>query len=233
MIIDYDEQCEYIEFRGRRWKWPKKDDKLKAVNDWVTDLNTAILELVKMERELKVAVQAGGACGVWPDALQRMGFDVVLTYEPDKLNFWCLAANVSNNPINIHPQNLALGERSGKVVTALHPSEKNNVGAYFTTDSDSAEAVERIRLDDVPMYACDLICLDIEGREVEALRGAHYVIERYQPVIMIEEKPLPHMGPGRLVNHQPGEATEWLQKIHGYQIAHKVHRDLILVPPKE
>jgi FkbM family methyltransferase len=227
------EQCEYIEFQGRRWLWPKRDTKLKAVNDWVGDVNSALLAMAKAGRKCRVVIQAGGACGIWPVALAEH-FDLVLTYEPDRLNFWCLTANCSHLPEKIQAVNAALGEINGQVNTVLHPSEKGNVGAYYTMDATPGigDPVPRVTLDDVPLYACDLICLDIEGREVEALRGAHGVIEKYQPFIMIEEKPLPQMGPGQHVNHQPGEATEWLEKIHGYRVIDKVHRDVILAPPE-
>jgi FkbM family methyltransferase len=227
------EQCEYIEFQGRRWLWPKSDTKLKAVNDWVGDLNTVLLFMERAGRDRRVAIQAGGACGVWPVALAEH-FDVVLTYEPDRLNYWCLAANCSHMPETIMHVNAGLGEIPGMINTVLPPTEKGNAGAYYTMDAvpGIGDPVPRLVLDDVPLYACDLLCLDIEGREVEALRGAHKVIEKYQPYIMIEEKPLPQMGPGQPVNHQPGEATEWLEKIHGYQVISKVHRDVILAPPE-
>ena len=231
MKIDYEDLCEYIEFDGRRWKWPKQDTKLKAVNDWVGDLNATLFLMTKAGREMQVAVQAGGAMGIWPVALAQH-FDLVFTYEPDKLNYWCMAANVSGQPEKIFPLNAALGETAGQVVTALHQSERGNSGAYYTIDArKNEEAVPRIKLDDLKMVACDLICLDIEGREVEALRGAYDTIDKFKPFIMIEEKALPQMGPGKPVNHNVGEATEWLQKIHGYKVAQKVHRDIILTPP--
>lgn len=232
MTTDYDDLCEYIEFNGRRWKWPKQDTKLKAVNDWVNDLNAVLLLMTKAGRNMQIAVQAGGAMGVWPVALAEH-FDLVFTYEPDKLNYWCLSANVSHLPEKIMPCNAALGENPGTVVTALHHTERGNAGAYYTVEDNhgSKEAVPRIKLDLLKMVACDLICLDIEGREVEALRGAYDTIERHQPFIMIEEKPLPQMGPNKQVNHTAGEATEWLQKIHNYTVAQTVHRDVILTPP--
>lgn len=225
------EQCEYIEFNERRWLWPKVDTKLKAVNDWVGDIDTVLLHMERAQRSRRVVIQAGGACGVWPVALADH-FDLVLTYEPDRLNYWCLSANCSHLPDKIQMVNAALGEIKGNINTVLPPTEKGNVGAYYTMDAipGIGDPVPRVVLDDVPLYACDLLCLDIEGREVEAIRGARALIEKYQPFIMIEEKPLPQMGPGKHVQHRPGEATEWLEKIHKYKVVAKVHRDVILAP---
>lgn len=227
------EQCEYIEFDGRRWLWPKSDTKLKAVNDWVGDINSVLLPMAVAQRKLRVVIQAGGACGVWPVKLAEH-FEFVLTFEPNRLNYWCLAANCSHLPEKIQTVNAALGERRGQIYTVLPSTEKGNAGAYYTVDATPGlgEPIPRTTLDDIPLYACDLICLDVEGREVEVLRGAHGVIEKYQPFIMIEEKPLPQMGPGQPVPHTAGEATEWLEKIHGYKVVSRVHRDVILAPPE-
>jgi FkbM family methyltransferase len=232
MISDYDDKCHYIEFNGRRWKWPKDDIKLQQVNDWVNDLDAALLVMSKAERDCGVVIQAGGACGVWPCELAKH-FDMVFTFEPDMLNYWCLCANVSHLPTKVFPANFALGENPGDVVTALDISEANNVGAYYTIEArpDDPNSVPRITIDQMEMASCDLICLDIEGREVEALRGAYNTIDKYKPFIMIEEKPLPQMGPNRPVSHTVGEAKEWLEKIHGYKVVREVHRDLILAPP--
>jgi FkbM family methyltransferase len=229
MTTDYDELCEYIEWNGDRLKWPIQDKKLKQVNDWVNDLNTTLLHMKKSDREMRVAVQAGGACGVWPLELAKH-FAMVYTFEPDPVNYWCLCANVSHLPSTIAPMNMALGENKGVVETVLHHTEQDNSGAYYTRDSDAEWAVPRITIDSLNLGRCDLICLDIEGREVEALRGAYNTIERHMPFIMIEEKPLPQMGPGKPVPHQPGEATEWLQKIHGYKVVARIHRDVLLSP---
>jgi len=235
MNTDYEAQTTYIEFNGRRWKWPKFDEKLLQVNDWVNDLNAALLEMAKADRDCGIVIQAGGACGVWPVAMAEH-FDMVFTFEPDLLNYWCLSANVSHLPTKIFPANFALGERPGQVATAVDKSESMNCGAYYTVDIKEAPRnavlVPRITIDSLNMAGCDLICLDIEGREVEALRGAQRTIEEFQPFIMIEEKPLPHMGKGKPVEHTKGEATEWLQKIHGYRIVREVHRDIVLAPPE-
>lgn len=233
MTTDYDDLCTYIEFNGRRWKWPKDDIKLQQVNDWVNDLDAVLLAMSKADRNCGVAIQAGGACGVWPAELAKH-FDMVFTFEPDMLNYWCLCANVSHLPTKIFPSNMALGERKGSVITQLPISEANNVGAYYTAEvsPDNPHAVPRITIDSMEMASCDLICLDVEGREVEALRGAQQTIDKYQPYIMIEEKDLPQMGKGKPVQHTKGEALEWLQKIHGYVVVKNVHRDIILAPPE-
>jgi FkbM family methyltransferase len=232
--IDYEDHCVYIEFNGKRWKWPAKDEKLLQVNDWVNDLDVAVLAMRKAGRDCKIAIQGGGACGVWPVALAEH-FEMIFTFEPDLLNYWCLSANVSHLPTKIFPANFALGENPGTVVTKSPPTEKNNTGAYYTVPATIAEiegglSVPQITIDSMEINGCDLLCLDIEGREVEALRGAYKTIDEFRPFVMIEEKPLPQMGKGKDVAHVAGEAKEWLEKIHGYKVIREVHRDLIMAP---
>lgn len=227
------DDCVMVEWDGRKLFWPLYDTKLKLVNDWVYDVDAALEVLVRMGRPLRAAVQAGGACGIWPLELAKH-FAAVFTYEPDPLNYFCLERNVANLPHKIAAKRAALGEHPGLCVVKLDPSEKYNAGAGYTVpvpaNVDPVEVAQVVRLDDEPVFNVDLICLDVEGREIEALRGANSVIEQWQPIIMIEEKPLPQMG--KDVPHQAGAATEWLQKAHNYRIVKRVHRDVILAPPE-
>lgn len=228
MNTNWEDHCSVIEFDGRKWLWPNIDHKLQQVNDWVNDLTYVLEEMDKARRQRGVVVQAGGACGVWPVALAEI-FDEVVTFEPDPLNYYCLETNTIGY-YNIDLNHAALGEEAGSVFTKLPPSEMNNVGAYYTMDATQLGGVTREYLDNIPFVRLDLLCLDIEGREIEAIRGAYNTIEQHQPFIMIEEKQLPQMGLD--IKHKLGEATKWLEKRHGYKVVNKIHRDVILAPPE-
>jgi len=233
MTIDYHELTEYREFDGERWLWPKDDVKLAQVNDWVGDLNSVLLAMTVRDRMCGVAIQAGGACGVWPKKLAA-NFDVVYTFEPNPVNFWCLVANCGTEAGTIKWVQAALGENFGSVDTVLPPSEKGNAGAYYTMDHAPGigeSTCPRVTIDSLELWRCDLICLDVEGREVEALRGANQTIKMYKPFIMIEEKPLPQMGHGMPVPHTAGAAREWMEVMHGYTVVDRVHKDVIMAPP--
>jgi len=190
------------------WRWPGHDDQLIRVFDWVKDLEKA-LEHVK---DFSQCVQAGGACGVWPLYLQNH-FDTVYTFEPEPENFKCLRANAPDAIATFG----ALGSERGWA--GLTIGEHANVGTYHV-----------IKGDNTPVYAIDdevtgpvgLIALDVEGHELEALRGARTTIDRYRPVIMLEEKQLPHM----TVDHR---AARWYLERHwGYKVVSQIHRDIVL-----
>ena len=121
---------------------------------------------------------AGGNCGVWPKHLSAE-FETVDTFEPDPLNFRCLAANAPEE--NIFKFNAGLGWDE-------YPSgmeRTDNCGAHRI---DGAGNIPVMNVDDLRLRGCDFIQLDIEGMEHDALHGASTLIKVHHPVIMIEDK---------------------------------------------
>jgi hypothetical protein len=84
--------------------WPADDvECLRAARAQVADLEM----VYPYCKGFKVAVQAGGNCGVWPAALSKR-FEFVYTFEPDPVNFRCLCANAPYE--NVYKFNAALGK---------------------------------------------------------------------------------------------------------------------------
>ena len=136
-----------------------------------------VLPLVRGRR---VCVQAGGNCGVYPLALAKH-FEKVITFEPDAENIACLRRNVTLD--NVAIINAALGAETGTCTVKV--VEADNCGAHKTVaDGD----VEVWTIDDLRLDACDLIWLDIEGAEADAIKGARATIEKFSPIIVLEEK---------------------------------------------
>lgn len=156
-------------------------------------------------------VQAGGNCGVWASYLGER-FMEVWTIEPDLENYLCLIRNI---PQNVYPIWAALGCHPG--TTGLDTDPKN-VGAHQMNGNGR---IPVITIDELGLTACDLICLDIEGMEPAALDGAKETIERFRPTLMVEDKGL---------SERYGVAKGWSDSLPGYQVAKRVHRDVVLVP---
>ena len=197
---------------GRNWEWPDYDKKLIQVFDWVSDCQKAI-DICKGR---SLALQAGGAVGVWPAYLADY-FDRVVTVEPEHENYRCLASNLRDFT-NVTHFNGVLSNRSGRVGLGQDPSEVENAGTWYVKAGDSVRA---FTIDSLALDACDLICLDVEGHEQLALEGGIKTIQKHSPVIMIEDKEL------RYIGNRKGEAVEWL-KSFGYQVVATAHRDVIL-----
>ncbi len=202
------------EFRLERGlKWPASDRRCAPdVFDRLGDLDAAYRHC----RNFRVAVQAGGNCGVWPQAMASR-FEKVHTFEPDLTNYECLCVNVTAG--NVTKIGAALGECSGTVGMILR---LDNVGAH---QIDGTGSIPMVRLDDFELKICDLIYLDIEGYELPALRGAYETIGRCRPTIAVEDK-----GLSLKYGVDPGEVVNWVCNECDYRVAERIARDVIMVP---
>lgn len=198
------------------WWWPDSDKYCHKVPDEYKDIEV-IMPYVKGR---DVVIQAGGNVGIWAKYYSKI-FNAVYTFEPDPENFECLVHN-SPEP-NIVKFNTALGNKPEMVnVGSPDKQHDNNCGAYQVI---GAGIHPTIRIDDLHLPECDLICLDIEGYEKFALEGATETIKKYRPTVVLEQKPLPIM-----YGQDPDSASIWLMKEHNYDLVEKIHRDNILCP---
>lgn len=117
----------------------------------------------------------------------------VLAFEPQRVIFALCAANaVINKHFHLRVFNLAVGERSGKVIV---PSRNYTMAANFgglsveTVRENSqtvGEVVDCISIDALKLKRCNLIKADVEGMEAEVVLGARETIERCRPVLFLE-----------------------------------------------
>jgi FkbM family methyltransferase len=209
-----------VDFKGcdlrDGWLWPSTDTECyKAVMREHGDSAFAVAHLGRSGRR-GIALQAGGNCGVWALRLGNV-FKQVITFEPDPLNFECLVANTRGLK-HITRFQAALGDRPGFVGLSVDPQ---NVGATFVS---GAGLVPVMQIDALGLPGLDYLVLDIEGYELYALRGAETTLDKYRPVVQLEEKGLG----ARLFDQKSGEAAEFLCSRFGYKVIHRVHNDLVL-----
>lgn len=190
------------------WLWPESDRHLWAVARDYTVLEKALGYLTQR----RSVIQAGGACGTFPFWLAKH-FKAVYTFEPDPENFTCLAANAQQ--ANVIKFQCALGQDSRSV--SLQRDKLENVGmSYVVPGAD----VRMIAGDMLELRDVDLIQLDVEGMEYEALQGLKQTVEKSSPLIVIEEKHAERYG------RDKGVTSLWLNSL-GYQQVGKYSRDLI------
>ena len=120
----------------------------------------------------------------------------VIGFEPDGENFSRLRKNISlNNFGNVKVSRLGLGDRPGKFMLE-NIIEYNNSGKRITvaaaTSSAGATEVEIDTLDnfissgDNLLPKIDLIKIDVEGFELNVLKGAQDTLRKYSPLLFIE-----------------------------------------------
>ena len=193
------------------WAVPEKDEHcIQAVLREVCDLG-ASLDLCK---QFRTVIQAGGNVGVYPMALAQR-FQRVYTVEPDAANYEALAINTASQP-RVVIRRAAFGQDHGKAaIDQIYP---DNIGAHQIKDGNEFDVLP---IDSLSVTDCDLLQLDVEGSEHQAILGAIATIEASWPVITLELK-----GHGERYGYTDEDTINLLADM-GYKIADRVNRDVI------
>lgn len=190
--------------------WPDYDHSpekcFRFVRHGLSDMDVA-LGLCQRRR---VCVQAGGHVGLWPLRLAG-SFGAVYSFECEPVLFECLRRNTAG-VANIVVSDCALGALVGDV----HMRPSVSAGSW-RIDPKGTVRVRQTTIDKLKLSACDALFLDIEGYEVEALRGAAETIRKFRPIVHVEELP-----------RSRDAIREHLSEL-GYKWAASVHNDCVYV----
>ena len=112
----------------------------------------------------------------------------VYAFEPQRLVYQALCANNALNQLtNVFAWQAALGAQQGRMfMPELDPRKIYNFGGVSMQSRPTSEAVMQIVIDDLGIQQCGLLKIDVEGMELEVLRGAVKLIAKHRPYIYIE-----------------------------------------------
>jgi len=128
-------------------------------------------------KKLTNIVDVGAWCGTWTIAMQKYAKNIVC-YEPTKLHFKCLQRNVGPyNHVRIYNQ--AIGNEDGYIKLSKEASTQNTRVLFEQGDTKIS------KLDSLELSNVDMLKIDVEGLEMEVLKGASKTLENVQ-YIMIE-----------------------------------------------
>jgi FkbM family methyltransferase len=141
-----------------------------------------------------VVVDVGANIGAHTVALARLvgPGGRVIAFEPQRLAYYCLCANVALN--NLHHvvccQAAAGASERPLVVPDLDPDREQNFGGLELGGSAAGrpgQTVPMRRIDGLGLSACRFIKIDVEGMEREVLAGAAETIRRCRPLLYVED----------------------------------------------
>ncbi len=160
--------------------WPASDWACRAAVKH--EMDEAVNWMRRHCHNHSLIVQAGGNVGAYPLELAKT-FEIVMTVEPDPINFLCLGHNIRGT--TILARNCALGETDGDCSMVV--IEEHNCGAHQVRPGGH---IPVRTIDGLKLEHCGAIWLDVEGCELAALKGAAATIQRLGPTIATEEKGL-------------------------------------------
>jgi len=140
-------------------------------------------------------------------------------FEPVPYLYEKAQTNIALNKFeNIELVNMALSSKA-ETLSFNETNENNSGGTFLTRDdnSDYVRAVQAVRLDDFAeqnrLDNISLIKIDVEGFEMEVLRGAVEVLRKFKPILFVE------VDDAFLLRQQSSvEAIFDLLTSHGYKI---------------
>jgi len=137
-----------------------------------------------------VAVEAGANIGAFSVGLSRLltSSGTLYVFEPQRQVFQLLCANLALSQCsNVHALPFGLGPTTATLkVPAIDYTSAGNFGGVALGQTGS-EQVAVHPLDCWELDQCQFIKIDVEGMELDVLRGAEATIRRCRPVLYVED----------------------------------------------
>ena len=137
-----------------------------------------------------------------PAGIEMTGWGKVISFEAQERIYYALAGNVAiNNCFNVKAIYSAIGNPVGQEYLdipiidytipssfgslELRPNQYNEfIGQQI--DYQKTQKVPLVSVDSLELDRVDFIKIDVEGMEVNALKGALNTIEKYKPILTVE-----------------------------------------------
>ena len=137
-----------------------------------------------------VVIDVGANLGAHTQALAHTvgPKGAVIAFEPQRILFQAMCANVALGSLtNVLTFHLAVGEAQGQVlIPALDYTVSQNFGGLELGAAQSGEPCNVVPLDMFPLGRCRLMKIDVEGMELQVLKGATNLIRQHQPILYVE-----------------------------------------------
>lgn len=147
----------------------------------------------------------------------------VHAFEPQRIMYQAMVASVAlNSWANVHTHMKLVGAKKGAMrlpgvrydtpsnfgMMTLAP-DRDRAETLTYLDDEPGETVEMITIDSLNLAACHLIKIDVEGMEIDVLRGAAKTIKAQRPLIYMECQPDERSKSALKLLKSMGYATWW------------------------
>lgn len=188
--------------------------------------NNLIKHTEKYLNDDSIILDIGANIGTWsiPLAVKNRK---IYSFEPFDSSFYALCGNIfkNNKESQVYPRHSALTDNIDKKTTIMLPESVNVGGCKLIESEDSAQKINRYVLETLDSFKfdkIDLIKLDVEGHELNVLKGGEQTILKCKPVILFEcwDNESPHW---RGIPNTGLELMSYIKSL-GYQI-NKIYID--------
>ena len=143
-----------------------------------------------------IVIDAGANIGLFSIPVAQRRKDITLiAFEPQRIIYNALCGSVALNDINnIFVHNKAITELVSYVVLpSVDYSMKIDYGMVRVQPGLTDEnmymrnfMVDGVSIDSLKLPRCDFIKIDVEGFEIQAIKGARKTIETFKPILWVE-----------------------------------------------
>lgn len=151
-----------------------------------------LLKTHKTEKNDAVILDVGANFGflslVWANAISKNG--KVIAFEPNinVYNSFKKAIRANNMESTLHLKNLAVGNKDGSIELFLSSTTSNILQTGMQQNNKTT--IEMVSLDSFSrrndIIRCDLVKIDVDGIELEILKGATNLLENCRPIFIVE-----------------------------------------------
>ena len=166
-------------------------------------------------KQFRTAVDIGAHIGLWARGLTNK-FESVVCFEPCEEFAEILVKNV---PDIAAVHKCALGDKQGNVKLNI---QQDNTGMTHVIRGEVG-SIPMLPLDHFGLDNVDFVKIDVEGYELEVVKGGYETFKRNNPVVIIEQKTkyaVPKQG-----NHA---AVKFLMRELQYRVLDRVIDDWVL-----
>jgi len=125
---------------------------------------------------------------VWAKSIAQNGR--VIAFEPNLIvqNSFKKSIQANNLESVVELRNLAVGKKDGTIEIFLSSTTSNTLRENIETNNSNI--IEMVTLDSFAkrneIERCDLVKIDVDGIELDILKGGIQLIEKYKPIFIVE-----------------------------------------------